>query len=188
MSGVRTTKDGMAQFLKSLADMSGHELLVGIFDEEQAAKAYVHELGSPANNIPARPFMVPGFESAQDEIADKLGGVAELTIGSGGSNAAAQAKRYLNEAGEIAVEAIRGAIEAGDFEPLKPATLAARRGAGNDSIQPLVDTGAMRDAITYMVDDEAQESEQGPQETGSAGLDEEAEEELAGLDELAELL
>jgi phage gpG-like protein len=56
----------------------------------------------------------------------------------------------LGTIGGMAVEMIRGKIQSGQgFAPLSPAT-AAYRGAG----RPLLDTGSLRDSITFKVVDE----------------------------------
>lgn len=41
---------------------------------------FVHENGSPANNIPPRPFLVPGLEANREMIVDGLKGAMDCAL------------------------------------------------------------------------------------------------------------
>lgn len=130
-----------------------------------AAIAYIQNTGDPELNIPARPFMVEGIETVGDKIADGMeaAGIAALDGDSQGVDKA------LHSVGMTAQLGIQAKINDGPFEPLADSTLKARarrgrvgaqdeldsRAAGNDpgteSARPLVDTGGMRNAVTYVV-------------------------------------
>ena len=139
-----------------------------------ATIAYLMDNGAPANNIPARPFMRPGIKRATSQIKAefKIAASAVLTGNEGLVNAS------LNRAGLAAQNAIRGVISEGIPPPLKPETIAARKygrktasmrkgekeymrqiaeGAtpaeaqASVGITPLVNTGALRNSITYVV-------------------------------------
>ena len=55
-------------------------------------------------------------------------------------------------------DAIKAKITDGPFEPLKPSTIAARKSKrksrSNADIKPLIDTGALRNSISYVIRDE----------------------------------
>lgn len=140
-------------------------------EPSNAALAYVHDNGEPAANIPARPFMRPGIKNAQPQILNQLraAGVAALR----GDSTKVTAR--LHAAGFAAVAGIRAVITAGIPPPLAPSTVADRirhrKGAtwrrkrraevaanvaagaapGEGIFTPLIDTGAMRAAITHVI-------------------------------------
>ena len=139
-----------------------------------ATLAYIHDNGAPASNVPARPFMRPGITRATPAIRAefKIAASAVLTGNKGLVNAS------LNRAGLAAQNAIRAVITEGIPPPLKPETIAARKygrktasrrkgekeymkqiaeGAtpaeaqASVGITPLVNTGQLRNSITYVV-------------------------------------
>ena len=65
------TQDNLANIQKALHDLSRTTVHVGIPEEKSkrkspdkmtnAALGYIHEYGSPANNIPARPWLKTGY-------------------------------------------------------------------------------------------------------------------------------
>jgi hypothetical protein len=142
--------DDLDKILKQVAEVAKQSVLVGIPEGSEredggisnAALAYIHEFGSPAANIPARPFMREGIEEARERITAQLEKGSKALL-DGDPHKADQA---LNAAGLIAVNSIKGKITDGDFAPLAEATI---RRKGSD--RPLIDTGAMRNSITYLV-------------------------------------
>lgn len=159
------------------------DVLVGVPKEKTSRKddsvgnatiAYLMDNGSPANNVPARPFMRPGIKRAQSQIKNefKIAANAVLTGNEGLVNAS------LNRAGLAAQNSIRSVIGEGIPPPLKPETIKNRarsRGAksmrkgekeymkqiaegatpaeaqASVGITPLVNTGQLRNSITYVV-------------------------------------
>jgi hypothetical protein len=172
---VKMTVDKLGDVLKAVSSLMERDVLVGVPDSSlgrkddapigNAAIGYIMENGSPANNIPARPHLVPGVASVQDEIAERLrkGSIAALDGSTSGAEAA------LNAAGMIGQKAVRAKITDGPFMALSDATLRARarrgrkgaakelesRAAGNQpdnaNAKPLVDTGQYRQSITYVI-------------------------------------
>lgn len=107
-----------------------------------ASLAYIHEYGSPANNIPARPFLGPGVERSVDQIgAVLIRGAQQFLTGDRGA-----VHRSLNQAGVVAQGAVQQYMVSGTFAPLQPATI-RRKG----SSRPLIDTGQLRQAVTYQI-------------------------------------
>lgn len=103
--------------------------------------------GPHSITIPARPFMSPGVEEALPQIVKRMRSGATRAL-NGDRQAASQT---LEAVGLIAQTAIRKRIASGDFVPLAPATLEARRRRGRTGTRPLIDTGQMRNAITYVI-------------------------------------
>lgn len=132
--------------------------------------AYIQEHGSPTARIPPRPFMEPGLERARDKVRDAMtAGVQQLVQG-GSLRPAAQ------KVGLICQASIRGVFTDNDWKPLSPRTILARaqrtvskrKGFADKSTRaqqgmlarelarrandrPLIDTGALRQSITFVV-------------------------------------
>ena len=157
------------------------EVLVGIpratamrpGDEISNAEiAYINEHGDPSHRIPPRPFMEPGLERARETVSTIMAeGVAAVVKG-GSLRPAAE------RVGLTCQASIRGVFTDNDWKPLSPRTIMARaqrtvakhKGFEDKSEQrqrgmlakelarrandrPLIDTGALRQSITYVVTD-----------------------------------
>lgn len=177
---IKITVDKLGEIMKSINDLVSKDVLVGIPDSKanrndvdgepinNAQLGYIHEFGSPINNIPARPFLHTGIEDAESEIAGQLKKAADSALD--GKYAAMNAG--FNKAGLVAQNSVKAKINSGDFAPLADSTLAgrARRGGSrgkaaadelasrregnapsNAQIKPLIDTGQLRNSITYIV-------------------------------------
>lgn len=183
---LKVTKDTVGRVLASIQRLVGQEVLVGIpasqaerSDEDpkpmnNAQLGYVHENGSPAQNIPARPFLIPGVEDAQESYTNHLQKAVSAAM-SGDDN---KMQTELNAAGLIASSGARNKITTGEFEPLSPATVRNRRksrstksmraaekkylelianGATPEQaqdeagIRPLINTGQLRNSLTYVI-------------------------------------
>ena len=112
-----------------------------------AALAYIQNNGAPEANIPARPFMEPGIQAAQDRIVAQL-----RKAGQAVARGDAEGVRAGQEAaGMVAVAAIKTLITDGIAPPLAPATLAARKREGFQGETPLLRTGQLRNGVQYVV-------------------------------------
>lgn len=156
-SGVFMLKDGLPKLLKGLHQLPKRGVLVGIpaakgpRDEgdpvNNAALGYIHEFGAPEANIPARPFLIPGVRSATDRVAISFRRAGEAALS--GNNEKAEAS--INAAGMAAVASVQRRLTDGPFVPLAETTLAARRRRGVTRTKPLIDTGQLRRAVTYVL-------------------------------------
>ena len=179
--GIKVSFSGISpeQLARNLAKAVKTEVLVGI-PRSTAARAgetitnadiaYIQEHGSPSHNIPPRPFMEPGIQRALDNVrlimGDGAGAVAE----------GVSLRPYAEKVGMICQSSIRAVFTDNDWKPLSPRTIMARarrtvkkrkgyedkserqqqtmlakeleRRAGD---RPLIDTGALRQSITYIV-------------------------------------
>jgi phage gpG-like protein len=154
---AKVTIDRLAQVLASMSELVKKDVLVGIPDSaperrdetplSNAQIGYIQEFGSPAANIPARPFLIPGVENAQPEVLESLrAGTRAALDGNVG-----QVERSMVSAGIKAQNAVRAKIQDGPFAPLAPRTLAARRKRGRTGDKPLLDTGQLRNSVTYVL-------------------------------------
>lgn len=160
-SGVHVTIDRMKEVTHSIRDLAGKRVMVGIpaakgmRDSEgerspinNAALLYIHEHGAPEANIPARPSLVPGVKSAEPAFLPRLKEAARAAFE--GRTKAMDAN--LAAAGQLAAQAVQKKITIGPFAPLSPRTIAARRRKGQrGTIRPLIDTGQMRQAVTWVI-------------------------------------
>lgn len=172
-SNVQATGNGLLDILQAVAELSNVDVLVGIPHGEtrtdgdgltNAQIGYLQETGSPAMNIPARAFLVPGVEDVQDVVGDKLVKAVDAAI-------TGNHKRImflLESAGMQAMSSVRAYFVNGEFEPLSLATIRARARRGRKGakkylkqlklgpvesglVRPLIDTGQMRKSVTYII-------------------------------------
>jgi len=177
MKGMRVTVDILADVVRNITNLVKKDVLVGIpsgtseRDQEDegpmnnATLGYIHEHGSPAANIPARPFLAAGIEQNQERITKRLDKAAKAAI----EGKRRQSDDELEAAGMVARDGVKAKINSGDFVPLSEATLRARaakgrkgakkelasRAAGNapdnSNARPLIDTGQLRNSINYVI-------------------------------------
>lgn len=143
----------------AFAQLAQQEVLVGVPSEDAARKseekqpmnnatlAYIQDNGSPAANIPERPFMRPGIQDCKEKVVKQFKNGAKAAL-EGNADAIDKA---LHTSGLIAQAAIRNRINAGPPPPLAKSTLAARRRRGRTGTVPLVDTGQLRNSINYVL-------------------------------------
>lgn len=181
---VTVVKDDVDKVFASIRELLGKQVLIGIPEDKaartddeamnNAAIAYVMEFGSPAQNIPARAFLIPGVEKARTPALRQLRLAAKYAL----DGNTAKSDAALSSAGVVGSESVRNEIINGDFAPLSPATIAKRykqrgdktrrqseidylkfvaQGVQPDAaqaevgIRPLFNTGEMFRSITYVV-------------------------------------
>lgn len=154
---VTVTKDGMKTLATSIRDLAGTRVMVGIPAENagrdsgpinNATLGYIHENGAPEVNIPARPFLVPGVKSIEQSATIPMlrqAGTAAL------DGQPEKVDKILNGLGLTAASAVRATIAARISPPLKASTLADRRRRGRTGDVPLLDTGKLLAANTYVI-------------------------------------
>lgn len=155
-TGLETLHDGLPDLLRRMAAVAQRDVLVGIPAGEQrddgptnAEIGYQNEFGSPANNIPARPHLIPGVAAVQDKAVARLTQAASAAA----TGRMSDAERHLHAAGLIAQSSVRRTLTTAAYRPLSERTLAERRARGRTGTKPLIDTGQYRNSITYVVRD-----------------------------------
>lgn len=157
-TGLNVTTDRLLEIMGSIKELTSHDVLVGFpesgpprKDSKEPTNAYIafiQEHGSPARNIPARSFMVPGVIAVRAQ-AEYLLQKAALAGLQGEKD---KAMVYLNQLGLVAVGSVQRAITRGEgWPPLSPRTLAARRARGVRRTHPLIDTGQLRQHVQYVI-------------------------------------
>ncbi|WP_322067493.1 hypothetical protein [Burkholderia cenocepacia] len=150
--------DRLDEVLKSIAGLVRQEVLVGVPDSTAGRKnegeplsnaeiGYIQETGSPANNIPARPHLVPGVQDARPKFEPQLQKGVEAAL----DGDLEQVQRRLNMAGIAAQNSVRAKVNSNIAPELAESTLEARRRRGVTRENTLVDTGQYRNSITYVI-------------------------------------
>lgn len=111
---------------------------------------YIHEQGSPINNLPPRPVVHIGLEEGREEINVFLQQGIELAR----RGRKMESEQAFMEAGERAVACVKRTFGGSELAPFKKKTFKQKKGLIN---APLIDTGALRDAVTYEIRREGEE-------------------------------
>ncbi|WP_186257798.1 hypothetical protein [Burkholderia gladioli] len=130
---VKMTQDNLDAVLKSIAALVQQEVLVGVPDSTAGRKdedqpisnaeiGYIMETGSPANNVPARPHLVPGVEHVLPAVTKQL----ERGVGAALDGKVEKVGQQLHAAGTLAVSSVRLTIRNNIPPPLAPSTVAER--------------------------------------------------------------
>lgn len=154
---VKITVDKVASIVKAINDLSAKDVLIGVPESStdrqsgdpatNALIGYVQEFGSPANNIPARPFLIPGVQAIQKPAAERLKVAAKRAL----SGDLSQAERQLHAAGMMGQNSARAKINSNIQPKLSERTLEARRARGVTRENTLIDTGQLRNSIVYVI-------------------------------------
>jgi hypothetical protein len=150
-AGVSVEMNRIEAVMKQVTELSKLQVLVG-FPAATASRsgepinnaslAYVMEHGSPARNIPARPFLGPAGNAMQDRAVAMLRQAADLQL----HEKPAEARNALDALGLAAQAAVKNKIVSGPFVPNAPSTIERK---GSD--KPLIDKAQMLNAVNYVV-------------------------------------
>ncbi len=152
-----SSTDATAKLKASLQKLARKQVYVGVPEDHtnrqrgeatNAQLIYLHTHGSALQHVPARPIIEPAIEAADNKalITNQLGEAARAVM----SEQPAATTDHLQRAGMLGSNAAkRWFTDARNgWAPNTPATI---RRKGSD--RPLIDTGQMRRAITYVVEE-----------------------------------
>lgn len=107
-----------------------------------ALQMYLHEHGSVAYQVPARPIIEPAIENAKKQIAELLADGAKAVM------AGEDGESQLNDVGLFAQGKVKAWFTSSEngWPSNAQSTIKAK---GSD--KPLIDSGALRNAITFVV-------------------------------------
>ncbi|SAQ27909.1 phage protein [Klebsiella oxytoca] len=162
-SGLTVREDNYAGVLDALKQLSGTDVLVGISADKaqrddggplnNAEIGYLQSTGATVEidgetvTLPPRPFLDMGIEDSRDKTTARLKLAAQAAL----DGNVGMAEQHLEVAGQIARDAAKAVIGAGDrLIPLSEKTKAKRRRNGQD-FKPLYDHGFLLRAINYVV-------------------------------------
>lgn len=146
---TRTDAGALARIVENVRSMGLSKLKVGLPDGGRHSDTdlsmhelgMVHEYGSPTRNIPARPFIGPPIADNVDKYKKIMRKQASRLLFRRTS-----LNNALSIVGEVAKSDIQKYMLSASFTPLSAATIEQK-----GSSKPLIDTGQMRNAITYEV-------------------------------------
>lgn len=148
--------DRLDGVLASINELVKKQVLVGVPDSAPDRKegplsnaqiGYILEHGSPANNLPPRPHLLPGVQDARPKVEPEL--QAGVTAALDGD--AQMVDTRLNRAGIVAASSVKAKINSNVQPALSERTLADRRRRGVTRENTLVDTAQYRNSITHVV-------------------------------------
>ena len=152
--GYQDTDKGMEKIMAEITALSELGVKVGILEGSKnvngtsiAEYATYNEYGVPGKNqiwnIPPRPFIRGYLDKRSEKInSEKIGIFRQVSDGK------MDAKTAIEDLGQKTKEGIKNYIKtSANFEPNKESTKNKKEGRS----RPLVDTGALRDAVDYEV-------------------------------------
>jgi hypothetical protein len=182
---VTKTADRLNDLLKALKEFTREQVLVGVAADtaqrqdggpiNNATIGLIMEKGSPAANIPARPWLAPGIMSARKEVLNVYLEATRRSLRTFNPQPIHGAHARV---GAIARDAVKKYIKTAAFTPLAASTVAARfrqrkarrrrksetqymaavaggmapsAAQGLYGIQPLINTGTFLNSVTYAV-------------------------------------
>lgn len=166
---VQKVLDRMPHLQEQMRELSKISILVGVTQEtsvqgvaqgevNNAVKAYLNDNGAPELNIPQREFLRPGVEAVEDQVVEYLADAADALFSDDGK----RLQDSLDRAGLTARNGVVDEIDSGPLNPgtrtLSPVTIALRKSGRwgtrqpRDSEEPLVESGALRQSITYAIE------------------------------------
>lgn len=139
-------KDKIQNLIEGIKFIANTEVVVGIPEESGDARnaglLYLHENGSPGGRIPPRPVMRIGLTEVEGEMKALLRqGKIKALLGDVDS-----AMECYERAGQIGAESVKSVFGTEALVPNAPATV-AKKGFN----APLIETGQLQGAITYVV-------------------------------------
>lgn len=148
--------DRLDGVLASINELVKKQVLVGVPDSAPDRKegplsnaqiGYILEHGSPANNLPPRPHLLPGVQDARPKVEPEL----QAGVNAALDGDAQMVDTRLNRAGIVAASSVKAKINSNVQPALSERTLADRRRRGVTRENTLVDTAQYRNSITHVV-------------------------------------
>ena len=152
---LQKSGNGAEGLRQALERLSRCDVLVGIPQNKNSREGekvgnaellYILSHGSPVRGIPARPVIEPAIKADgnRQPISEQLNLAVQAML----QGDVKGVERYLKLAGVVASNACKAWFldSRNNWAPNKPATIKAK---GSD--KPLIDTGSLRKAITYVV-------------------------------------
>ena len=157
---VKTDDSGAQQIIEAIECLQKTQVLVGIPEAKDARKEgemtnagllYIHSNGSPKNNIPARPVIEPAIEHNKENLGELMGEAAKAAMNGDSTGA----NKQLEMAGMAGQNAAKDWFtnRSNGWAPVKEETQKRKAKRGATDNRPLIDTGELRNAITYTVEE-----------------------------------
>ena len=153
------------QLLRQAMDaLDNGSVLIGIPDDSEKNQrddtvetnseiAFTNEFGEPAENIPARPFLIPGVNNAMEKNERIMIKGAQDVLALRG-NPVIAVHNALEYVGRASVASVQKIIRDRIPPKLSDYTLFMRRRAGRLGDKPLLDTSNLIQSITSVVEND----------------------------------
>jgi phage gpG-like protein len=140
--GVRIIDRGYGEAIRALASLRGAEVQVGVMGDEDLVKiATINEFGSNDGHVPARPFLRVAIDANRETIDNEV--LKQTRLVAYNRRTIPQA---LAEVGVVIKGKIVNQINS-NMGPANAPSTVAKKG----SSRTLVDTGELRDSISFQV-------------------------------------
>ncbi len=126
---------------KSMIKAMQHDISSGT-SYSKAYEFYVHEHGSPLWHSPPRPVLAPAIENSKDKIAEQMKQAFQSVLNGG------NVSNELGKVGMLGQNIAREWFTNPDNKWAANSPLTVKK-KGSD--KPLIDTGALRASITYVI-------------------------------------
>lgn len=164
---ISHTVRGSKSFEKALKEAARTAMYVGIASGSKGDKrsdesgisnsqlGFVHEFGSPAANIPARPFLVPGVKSVMGDVKAQMADATRALLKKDGDGFQSTLERCALSTADAVREYVMQ--NQASFVPLSGKTLKSREkkiakvGGTPDKITILMDTNSLLRAVDGVV-------------------------------------
>ncbi len=161
-TGVTVNVNKVPEVLSALRFLSTNRVMVGIpstknerEDEDgnsspigNAAIGYIQEKGDPGMNLPARPWLVPGVATVNDQTTKRLKAAGNAAL----SGNRKKAEDQYTAIGLTAQRAVQRYIRnSSNFAPLSDRTLAARKRRGRTGKKPLIDSAQLLQHVSFII-------------------------------------
>jgi len=175
---VKATGIDLEKIHEALEKLASVEVLVGVPESEAARQdeanitnagiGYLAEFGSPANNLPERPWLMPVIRENAPVLSGMMVRIARQVID--GRMSPEAVEKAMHAVGITAVSKIKANIQAGLQPPLSPVTLMHRARRGDEGAawevswraagvnlldgllaKPYIDTGNFLASIKHVV-------------------------------------
>lgn len=148
---LRSNRGALTRFVDRIRGLNKKSVLVGVPSNAGVhqdtnlsigALAAIHEFGAPSRGIPERPFLQPSIDKNLDKYKALMAREAKGVV-----LKRSTLHQALAKVGMLAAADVQAYMVSGEFKPLAASTI-KRKG----SSKPLIDTGQLRQSITYKVE------------------------------------
>lgn len=146
---LRSNTGAVARLVDRMRDMNKQKVLIGVPEGvshsdgiNMGALAAIHEFGAPSRGIPERPFLQPSMDKNLDKYKALMAREAKGVV-----LKRSTLHQALAKVGMLAAADVQAYMVSGAFKPLAASTIKAK-----GSSKPLIDSGQLRQAITYKVE------------------------------------
>lgn len=157
--------DNFNKISKSLKWLKKNSVYVGIPEDKSKRKneeknseitnaelLFIHTNGSPVNNIPPRPVIEPAIQDDKDRLTSMLKKAAKLVIDGKEDEALKQLKMVGMRGQNVSKNWFTS--EKNNWPPNSPSVKREKEKKGSTNPRPLIDTGELRNSITYLIKSE----------------------------------